>query len=86
MPPDHIPLVVGPPITPDNTAEALFLQIEKSKPAFTLGALVNVIVRLSFTALQFPLLVDDNTMFTEPVAISVGVGKYVAVRSVLFEL
>ena len=73
-PPDHEPVVVGPPTTPDKTVAILFLQIDKSGPAFTDGALVNVTVRLSFTCLQFPLLVEARINFTEPAEISAGVG------------
>ena len=52
----------------------LFLQTDKSGPALTFGALVNVIVRLSFTCLQLPLPVELKMIFTEPAAISAGVG------------
>jgi hypothetical protein len=84
VPPDQIPVVVGPDTIPERTLYALFLQENKSIPAFTEGAVVNTIKTLSFTCEQFPLLVDVKIKFTEPELISLALGEYVAFKSVLF--
>ena len=42
-PPVQIPVVVVPETTPDRAVPALFLQEETSKPALTIGALLNII-------------------------------------------
>ena len=48
-PPDQIPVVVPPDTDPERTETILFLQENKSIPAFTDGAVVNTIKTLSFT-------------------------------------
>ena len=49
VPPAQIPVVVAPETVPESTVVGLFLQDNKSSPAFTAGALVKVTKRLSFT-------------------------------------
>ncbi|MBK6985065.1 MAG: hypothetical protein IPH32_10080 [Bacteroidetes bacterium] len=48
-PPVQIPVVVGPDTIPERTAVALFLQADKSTPAFTVGGFVKLIKTLSVT-------------------------------------
>ena len=75
VPPDQIPVVVGPDITPERTVAMLFLQVVILIPAFTLGELVKTTIKLSFAGLQFPLLVELRNNFTCPAETSEALGK-----------
>ena len=55
-----------------------------STPASTVGALVNVMVIWSDTAIQVPFPVVVNVRVTNPAASSPAVGVYVAPKVVLF--
>ena len=49
-------------------------QVNKSAPALTTGALVNVILTVSLTKLQFPLLVEDKYKSAKPAVNSAELG------------
>ena len=64
----------------------MFLQTDKSKPALTTGELVIVIITVSVTCLQLPLLVEPNVKVTEPAVISAALGEYKGFKVVLLGL
>jgi len=83
VPPAQIPVEVGPFTEPEREEIGLLLHTDILEPALTIGAPVNVTKILSFTWLQFPLLLEANTKYTDPAATSVGVGVYVEVNAEL---
>jgi hypothetical protein len=86
VPPDHIPVVEPPDTVPERTAAGLFLQKLKFTPALTTGDGVKVILTVSVTELQFPLLVEVKTNFTNPAVNSDALAVYVAVSAELLGL
>ena len=63
--------------------DALFpLQILMLLPALIVGDEVIVTVKESFTGKQVPILVASRYITTDPFAVSAGLGKYVAFKSV----
>jgi hypothetical protein len=62
------------------------LQVSKSIPAYTEGAVVKLIKTLSFAMAQLPIFVEVKIKFTNPALISEALGVYVAVKTVLLGL
>ena len=83
-PPDQTPDDVPPDTVPERTVITLFLQVVKSKPAFTNGEGVKLILTLSTDWLQLPLFVEVKVKVMTPAARSAALGIYVAFNVVLF--
>ena len=86
VPPDQIPVEVGPEIVPVRAERALFLHTEKFEPAFTIGGEVKNTIKLSLAGLHVPLFVELKIKLAKPADNSAALGVYVPFNEVLFGL
>jgi hypothetical protein len=77
----HAPVEPPPPIVPERPIVGVVEQSDWLTPAFTIAGCRIIIISVSESGKQFPLLVEVKVSVTEPAAISAGPGVYDAVST-----